>query len=55
MRTFRMLGFGDYTESEKASTLKERDHKDATDLAVERERERRLRRFGGSAAHAQRV
>lgn len=34
-----MLGFGDYKESNTASTLKERDHKDATDL-VERERER---------------
>lgn len=39
MRVFRMLGFGDYKESNTASTLKERDHKDATDL-VERERER---------------
>lgn len=29
-----MRGFGDYVEDEKASTVKERDHKDATDLVL---------------------
>ncbi|RTN72002.1 DNA cytosine methyltransferase [Enterobacter hormaechei] len=31
---FRMRAFGDYTSDETASTVKARDHKDATDLAV---------------------
>lgn len=31
---YRMTAFGEYADDETASTLKERDHKDATDLAV---------------------
>jgi DNA (cytosine-5)-methyltransferase 1 len=33
--TERMRGFGDYVADDKASTLKERDHKDSTDLVVD--------------------
>ena len=32
--TMRMRGLGDYTEDDAASTVKARDHKDATDLIV---------------------
>lgn len=32
--TFRMRAYGDYASDETASTVKARDHKDATDLAV---------------------
>lgn len=32
--TYRMVSFGEYSSDETASTLKARDHKDATDLAV---------------------
>lgn len=32
--TYRMVAFGEYSSDETASTLKARDHKDATDLAV---------------------
>lgn len=32
--TFRMRAFGEYASDETASTVKARDHKDATDLAV---------------------
>ncbi|WP_051299350.1 DNA cytosine methyltransferase [Marinobacterium litorale] len=31
---FRMLAFGEYADDETASTMKARDYKDATDLAV---------------------
>lgn len=31
----RMRGFGDYIESSEASTVKERDYKDATDLVIQ--------------------
>jgi DNA (cytosine-5)-methyltransferase 1 len=33
--SFRMRGFGDYTEDATASALKSRDHKDATDLVLQ--------------------
>lgn len=33
-KTYAMQGFGDYKESDKASTLKERDYKDSTDLVA---------------------
>ena len=33
----RMRGFGDYIEDENASTLKQRDYKDATDVVVHQE------------------
>lgn len=32
--TYRMVAFGEYSSDETASTVKARDHKDATDLAV---------------------
>lgn len=32
--TYRMVAFGEYASDETASTVKARDHKDATDLAV---------------------
>ncbi|HII3136050.1 TPA: DNA cytosine methyltransferase [Enterobacter asburiae] len=32
--TYRMVAFGEYSSDETASTIKARDHKDATDLAV---------------------
>lgn len=35
MKTFSMQRIDEYKESDAASTLKERDHKDATDLIVE--------------------
>lgn len=34
-RGFRMTAFGEYADDDSASTLKQRDYKDATDLAVE--------------------
>ena len=34
-RGFRMTAFGEYADDNSASTLKQRDYKDATDLAVE--------------------
>ena len=34
LSAYRMLGFGLYTQDETASTVKARDHKDTTDLAV---------------------
>ena len=43
----RMRGFGDYVESETASTIKARDYKDATDLI---EREKTVRRLMPSEA-----
>lgn len=33
-KTYAMQSFGEYKESDKASTLKERDYKDSTDLVV---------------------
>lgn len=33
-RGYRMLGFGHYADDDRASTLKQRDYKDATDLVV---------------------
>lgn len=34
MKLFRLQAFGDYKESDRASTLKQRDYKDVTDLVV---------------------
>ena len=34
VKTFRMKGFGDYVDDDRASTVKERDYKDSTDLVV---------------------
>ena len=34
MKTFSFQGFADYKESEQASSLKQRDYKDATDLIL---------------------
>lgn len=36
-KSYRMEAFGQYSESDKASCMKSRDHKDATDLIVETE------------------
>jgi len=40
--TYRMQAFGEYVEDETASTIKNRDHKDSTDLIVEWDKVRRL-------------
>ena len=39
---YRIRSFGEYVESDHASTLKARDHKDSTDLIVTEDRVRRL-------------
>ena len=41
-QTFMMQAFGEYAPSEKASTLKQRDYKDATDLICAGKTVRRL-------------
>ena len=42
IHSFRMTAFGQYADDDSASTLKQRDYKDATDLVVDNKRIRRL-------------
>lgn len=50
MNYYDFQGFGIYAQTGTASTLKERDYKDATDL-IERERERGFYGYSSTAAY----